>query len=53
MGTFYMTGNDTHLVYHEDRHHGALFEFDEEDYVIKHIGGKIWHPLWRISKSKE
>ena len=37
-------GNDTHLIYHEDRHHGALFEFDEEDYIIKHIGGKIWHP---------
>ena len=36
--------NDTHLVYHEDRHNGALFEFDEEDYVIKHIGRKIWHP---------
>ena len=37
-------GNDTYLVYDEGRHHGALFEFDEEDYVIKHIGGKIWHP---------
>jgi hypothetical protein len=37
-------GNNTQLVYHEDRHHGALFEFDEEACVIKHIGGKIWHP---------
>ena len=37
-------GNDTHLVYHENRHNSALFEFDEEDYVINHIGGKIWHP---------
>ena len=37
-------GNDTHLVYHEDRHHNALFEFDEEGCVIKHTGGKIWHP---------
>ena len=37
-------GNNTPLVYHDDRHNGALFEFDEKDYVIKHIGGKVWHP---------
>ena len=37
-------GNDTDLVYHSDRHSGALFGFDEEGYEIKHIGGKIWHP---------
>ena len=37
-------GNDTQLVYHGDRHSGALFGFDEENYEIKHIGGKIWHP---------
>ena len=37
-------GNDTYLVYHEDRHNDAQFEFDEEGCVIKHTGGKIWHP---------
>ena len=37
-------GNDTRLVYHSDRHSGALFGFDEEGCEIKHIGGKIWHP---------
>ena len=35
---------DTHLVYHSNRHRGALFGFDENNYEIKHIGGKIWHP---------
>lgn len=37
-------GNDTALVYHGDRHSGALFGFNEEGYEIMHIGGKIWHP---------
>ena len=37
-------GNNTSLVYHEHRHNGALFKFDENNYVIEHIGGKIWHP---------
>ena len=36
--------NDTDLVYHSDRHFGALFGFNEEDNTIIHIGGKIWHP---------
>ena len=29
-------GNDTRLVYHSDRHAGALFAFDEEDERIMH-----------------
>ena len=37
-------GNDTRLVFHEDRHNGALFEFDLNDNEIKHIGEKILHP---------
>jgi hypothetical protein len=37
-------GKNTELVYHDDRHHGALFKFDEEACVIEHIGGKILHP---------
>lgn len=37
-------GNDTYLVYHDDRHDGALFGFDEESFEIKHISGKVWHP---------
>ena len=36
--------NNTPLIYHSDRHNGALFGFDEADYKIKHTGGKIWHP---------
>lgn len=38
-------GNDTSLVYHSDRHAGALFAFNQEDERIMHRGGKIWHPL--------
>ena len=37
-------GNNTCLVFHENRHNGALFEFDLNDYEIKHTGKKIWHP---------
>lgn len=37
-------GNNTFLIYHSDRHAGALFAFDEDDRII-HKGGKIWHPL--------
>jgi hypothetical protein len=36
--------NDTFLVYHSDRHSGALFGFDEENHEIHHHGGRIWHP---------
>ena len=45
-------GNNTELVYHESRHHGALFEFDEEACVIKHIDGKIWHPRGGLPKPR-
>ena len=37
-------GNDTRLVFNSDRHNGALFGFNEEDYEIMHLSGKIWHP---------
>lgn len=37
--------NDTRLVYHSDRHAGALFAFDEEGEHIMHRDGKIWHPF--------
>ena len=37
-------GNDTPLVYHGDKHSGALFGFNEKEYEIIHFGGKIWHP---------
>lgn len=36
--------NTTALVYHSDRHYGALFTFDEENKRIIHKGGKLWHP---------
>jgi hypothetical protein len=36
--------NDTALVYHTDRHEGALFAFDEAHNRIMHKSGKIWHP---------
>ena len=42
--------NNTHLVYHSDKHKGALFRFDEESNEIKHISGKIWHPFEGLSK---
>ena len=40
--------NNTGLVYHSDRHAGALFAFDEENERIVHRGGKVWRP-WRGS----
>ena len=42
--------NDTKLVYHSDRHAGALFAFDEEDERIIHRSGKIWHPSYGSAK---
>ncbi|CAB3997468.1 c Gal-specific lectin [Paramuricea clavata] len=36
-------GENTHLVYHSDRHGGALFAFNEGERIV-HKGGKIWHP---------
>lgn len=37
-------GDDTPLVYHSDRHFGALFTFNVEDEYIMHKSGKYWHP---------
>ena len=45
-------GDNTPLVYHEDRHQGALFKFDEEYGEIQHIGGKVWHPRGGSTKPK-
>ena len=37
-------GENTKLVLHSDRHHAALFRFNEADNTLKHKGGKTWHP---------
>ena len=44
--------NNTQLVYHSDRHAGALFAFDEENERIMHGGGKFWYP-WRGSPNPD
>ena len=36
--------NGTRLVFHEDRHIGALFMYDSVDNVFIHKQGKTWHP---------
>ena len=37
-------GENTCLVLHSDRHHAALFQFNEFDKTLIHKGGKAWHP---------
>ena len=37
-------GENTKLVLHSDRHHAALFRFNEADNTLIHKGGKTWHP---------
>ena len=36
--------NNTSCVLHSGKHAGALFGFDEENLVILHKSGKVWHP---------
>lgn len=36
--------NGTLLLLHEGRHPGAYFAFNQEAGVIRHVGGRYWHP---------
>jgi hypothetical protein len=37
-------GNDTGLLFHEDRHPGAYFTINPDGGTIQHISGRYWHP---------
>ena len=37
--------DDTRLVLHSSTQCAALFYIDEQNDVIRHIGGKFWHPF--------
>jgi len=37
-------GNGTQLVFHQGRHPGAYFAFNETERIILHIGGRYFHP---------
>jgi hypothetical protein len=37
-------GNNTGLLFHDDRHPGAYFTFNEKSRTVMHISGRYWHP---------
>jgi hypothetical protein len=37
-------GNDTSLFFHEGRHPGAYFAFNQKNGTIMHVSGRFWHP---------
>jgi hypothetical protein len=37
-------GNGTGLLFHQDRHPGCYFTFNEQSRTVMHISGRYWHP---------